>query len=126
MLLQPNDHSKQMPSTLEENLKKATTELLILHLLSQREYYIGELSTALHEKSGGALAIVFPYAAIYRLQEAGYIAELPRRIAPDGRRRQFFTITTEGSAYLTQLRDIYAAFTEGVAHILDERSESNE
>ena len=30
--------------TLEENLKKALTELLILHLLSTREYFIGELT----------------------------------------------------------------------------------
>ena len=126
MSLHSKDQGKQAPSLLEENLKKATTELLILHLLSQREYFIGELSSALHKKSGGALTIVFPYAAIYRLQESGYIAELPRRIAPDGRRRQYFTITPEGVAYLAQLRDIYAAFSKGVAHILDERYESNE
>lgn len=69
---------------------------------------------------------MFPYAAIYRLQESGYIAELPRRIAPDGRRRQYFTITPEGVTYLARLRDIYAAFSKGVAHILDERYESNE
>ena len=113
------EHSRQAPVSLEENLKKATTELLILQLLSKKEYYIGELSAALHDQSGGTLAIVFPYAAIYRLLEAGYIMELPRRIAPDGRRRQYFAITKTGVAYLQQLREIYTAFSAGVAQILE-------
>lgn len=122
----PKEHGRQTPISLEDNLKKALTELLILHLLSQREHYIGELTAALHEKSSGALTIVFPYAAIYRMQEAEYITEVPRRIAPDGRRRQYFKITPEGIAYLNQLRQIYAAFTKGVAQVLEERIDSNE
>lgn len=113
------EHSRQKPLSLEDNLKKALTKLLILHLLEEREYYVGELTATLHEKSGGALSIVFPYAAVYRLQDAGHIVEQPRRIAPDGRRRQYFRITETGIAYLNQLRQIYAAFTAGVARILD-------
>lgn len=120
------EHSRQAPVSLEENLKKATTELLILQLLSKKEYYIGELSAALHDQSGGTLAIVFPYAAIYRLLEAGYIKELPRRIAPDGRRRQYFAITREGIAYLRQLKEIYAVFTKGIAQILEKEENANE
>lgn len=126
MFLTAAEHSRQAPVSLEENLKKATTELLILQLLSKKEYYIGELSAALHDQSGGTLAIVFPYAAIYRLLEAGYIKELPRRIAPDGRRRQYFAITREGIAYLRQLKEIYAAFTKGIAQILEKEENANE
>lgn len=111
---------RQMPASLEENLKKATTELMILRLFSEREHYIGELSAAICEKSGGVLSVVFPYAAIYRLQEGGYIRELPRRIAPDGRRRQYFAITEKGLSYFEQLCGIYRDFTEGVARILEE------
>ena len=118
-----NSHT---PSLLEENLKKALTELLILQLLSCRPYYIGELTAALHEKSGGALTVVFPYAAIYRMQDAGYIQELPRRVAPDGRRRQYFTITPNGQDYLHRMRKEYAAFTGGVAKILAEGDTSYE
>ena len=124
--METRKHKRQSPMSLDENLKKATAELLILQLLSKREYYIVELSAVLHEKSEGTLSIVFPYAAIYRMQEAGYIEELPRRIAPDGRRRQYFTITEDGIAYLKQLREIYAVFTGGVAKILEEGNESNE
>lgn len=110
---------------LEENLKKALTELLMLSLLSQREYYIGELSATLHEKSGGALTIVFPYSAIYRLLESDYITECKKRNAPDGRRRQYFGITEKGRAYLQQLLEIYERFSGGVAAVLERGEDSN-
>lgn len=38
------NYGRQSAVSLEENLKKAITELLILQLLSQREYYIGEIT----------------------------------------------------------------------------------
>lgn len=124
-MLYPEETNAYAASLLEENLKKATTELLILCLLAQREYYIGELSSVLKEKSGGVLNIVFPYAAIYRLQKAGYITELPRRIAPDGRRRQYFGITPLGFDHLVQLKNVYVAFSNGVANIINEGTEHN-
>jgi PadR family transcriptional regulator PadR len=105
--------------SLEENLKKALTELLILHLLSSREYYIGELTATLSTNSGGILNIVFPYSAVYRLQQAGYIYESERRIAPDGRRRQFYKITEQGRSYYQQLLKIYRNFSSGIENILD-------
>lgn len=106
------------PESLAENLKKALTELLVLFLLSQREYYIGELTTAIQEKSGGALNIVFPYAAIYRMSRSDYITESKKRIAPDGRLRQYYRITEQGHAYLSDLLNIYRRFSGGVADIL--------
>lgn len=106
------------PVALEDNLKKALTELLVLKLLSQREFYIGELTTMLKEISNDALNIVFPYGAIYRLQQAEYIAEGQKRVAPDGRRRQFYTITPKGSLYLSQILSIYSQFIQGVDNVI--------
>lgn len=115
------DQSQKHPNvSLEENLKKALTELLILHLLAQREYYIGELTATLYKQSGGVLNIVFPYSAVYRLLQSGYIYESKKRNAPDGRRRQYFSITDEGLAYLKQLLAIYRSFSNGIAVILAE------
>ena len=104
--------------SLEENLKKALTELLILHLLSQRQYYIGELTATLSEKSDKVLNIVFPYSAIYRMLQAKHIFECEKRIAPDGRRRQYFQITDRGRAYYQQLMEIYRSFSQGIDVIL--------
>ena len=115
------DRTQKQPTvSLEENLKKALTELLILYLLSQREYYIGELTATLHKKSNGILNIVFPYSAVYRLQQSGHIVESEKRNAPDGRRRQYLSITETGKTYLVQLLEIYRTFSKGVDTILRE------
>ena len=124
-MVTPEPHHAYIIS-LEENLKKALTELLILQLLSEREYYIGEMTATLKCRSGGRLAIVFPYGAIYRLEQSGYILESKKRNAPDGRRRQYYTITQKGTVYLHQLLTIYASFSEGVAKVLEKESDTNE
>ena len=118
------DHMKTENSpansvTLEENLKKALTELLILHLLSTREYFIGELTEGLKQKSGGVLKLVFPYSAVYRLQQDGYILSSEKRISSDGRRRQYYGITPQGQEYYRQLLDSYNHFIAGVNTLLD-------
>lgn len=104
---------------LEENLKKALTELLILHLIGQRDYYIGELTETLNLQSKGVLKLVFPYSAVYRLLQDGYIAECDKRIAPDGRKRQYFRITQEGREYYRCLNGTYHQFINGINTILD-------
>lgn len=111
--------------SLEENLKKALTELLLLQLLSERDYYIGELTATLHHRSGGRLTIVFPYGAIYRLQQSCYIKESEKRNAPDGRRRQYYGITEAGKTYLQQLLDVYTTLSEGVSAVLQKECDSD-
>lgn len=111
---------------MEENLKKALTELLILQLFSEEERYIGELADILEERSHGALHIVFPYAAIYRMTEAGNLMEMKRRIAPDGRRRQYYAITEQGQAHLEKLLATYTRCIQGVNDILTSTPEPKE
>lgn len=119
-----NDAIAKDPSaSLEENLKKALTELLILHLLTRREFYIGELTATLLQESGGVLNIVFPYSAVYRLQRDGYIIESGKRIAPDGRRRQYLSITEQGRTYYSQLLETYSRFTGGITAVLRQGEE---
>ena len=116
--MRPEEQKERSETILEENLKKALTELLMLSLLSQKECYIGELSALLREKSGGALSIVFPYGAIYRLERAGYVRELGSRNSPDGRRRQYFGITEAGRGYLSRQIVVYQKMSDSVAAIM--------
>ena len=104
---------------MEENLKKALSEMLVLALLHERDYYALELSAAITERSGGAITITFPFAILYRMIEQQYIQELPKRIAPDGRRRQYFGITKTGRDYFKKLWAIYETFTSGVVRLVD-------
>jgi PadR family transcriptional regulator PadR len=110
--------SSRRPSGLEENLKKALTEVLILFLFNEGEHYIGELSPLMAQRSHGVLSIVFPYAAIYRITQAGYLKETEKKTAPDGRLRQYYAITPAGRAHLGEMLDTYRAFTQGVEDIL--------
>ena len=104
---------------MEENLKKALVEMLVLALLHRRAHHAPELSQALAEHSGGAVNISFPYAILYRMIEQGYIQELPKRKAPDGRRRQYYGITLAGRRYFQENWNIYKTFTAGVDRLVE-------
>lgn len=118
-----SDAKNRSTSGFEGNLKKALTELLILFLFNEEEHYIGELAPLLEKRSKGILAIVFPYAAIYRITQAGYLKETEKRIAPDGRLRQYYVITESGKEYLQELLQTYREFFRGVNAILSGEEE---
>lgn len=105
-------------ASVEENLKKALVEMLVLALLHEREYHAPELTQALTERSGGAVNISFPYAILYRMIDQGYIQEMPKRRAPDGRRRQYFGITDAGRRFFRESWAVYQNFTAGVDRLV--------
>lgn len=114
------EDSERSPLGLEENLKKALTEMLILAIFSKKDYYIGELAGEIQRISGGVLSIVFPYGVIYRMSKAGYICESRKCTAPDGRLRQYYRITESGRTYLLRLTEVYKRFSTGVEHIIQD------
>lgn len=109
------------PQGLEENLKKAVTEMLVLSLLAEEDMYAGQILEMLETGSGGAFSVIFPYAFLYRLIDNGYIIEAYKKIAPDGRRRQYYQITDKGRQYVDQLDDCYHRVHSGVELLLERR-----
>lgn len=99
---------------MEDNLKKAVTEMVVLSLLSREDMYANQIMQMMEERSGGVVSIVFPYSALYRLIKAGYIWEAYKKNAPDGRRRQYYQITDAGRERLDDLLAVYRRFTGGV------------
>lgn len=117
-----NSKQKERTSdTLEENFKKAVTEMLVLHLFSEQPRYIGELPELMKRRSGGKLAVVFPYAAFYRIFKAELITEEKKRTAADGRLRQYYQITDVGQAYLSGLMETYDRVITAVSGIVYSR-----
>ncbi len=106
------------PLNMEDNLKKAVTEMMVLALLAREDMYANQITQELETQSEGAVNIVFPYSAIYRLIGEGYIWEAYKKVAPDGRRRQYYQITEKGRDYLSGLQDLYERFTWGVDLVL--------
>lgn len=110
------------PLAMEDNLKKAVTEMLVLHLLSLEDMHAPQIIQNLEEYSGKTLSIVFPYAALYRMINAGHIWEAYKKVAPDGRRRQYYQITDAGRAHLAQLVALYRHFIGGVDRVLETKT----
>jgi DNA-binding PadR family transcriptional regulator len=114
-----SENEKYPGYSLEENFKKTLTEMLVLSLLAEQDRYIGELTTTISQRSRNVLNIVFPYGAVYRLEESGYIREIDKRVAPDGRRRQYLGITDAGKKRLQDLQATYKRLCNGVERVLE-------
>lgn len=108
----------EMAGSIEENLKKALSEMLVLKLFADEDCYIGELHTLLEKQSGGRLSITSLYAAVYRLLGNGYIESAGSRVSADGRRRQFYSITENGRQRFAAQKDTYEEFIKGVNSVL--------
>lgn len=109
---------------MEDNLKKAVTEMLILLLLKEEDMYAAQITATLEKKSNGAITIIFPYAALYRMINFGHIIEAYKKIAPDGRRRQYYQITEAGLAHLEEILVLYQHFTSGIQRLLNAEKKS--
>ncbi len=107
---------------LEENLKKAVAEMLVLSLLSREDMHAPQIIRSLEEESGRALTMTSPYMLLYRLIEKEYILEAYKKIAPDGR-RQYYQITEEGRGYLEALKAVYRRVSAGVEQLLERGTE---
>ena len=58
---------------MEDNLKRAVTEMLVLTLLSREDMHASQITQSIQQKSGNTLSLVSPYMLFYRLIESGYI-----------------------------------------------------
>lgn len=105
---------------MEDNLKRAVTEMLVLTLLSREDMHAVQITQAIELESGRTLTLASPYMLFYRLIENGYILEAYKKTAPDGRRRQYYQITGDGVRYLAELLSVYHRITNGVALLLGE------
>lgn len=107
------------PANIQIALKKATTEMMVLHLLRQKPMYTYEMMNAIEERSGGDIAFNTLYLSIYRLEENGYIREHEKVMSEDNRVRIYFAITDAGSAYFDELVKGYLRYTAALARVLE-------
>lgn len=105
---------------LEDNLKRAVMEMLVLNLLDREDMHAAQIMQSLEERTEGALTLVSPYMLFYRLIESGHILEAYKKAAPDGRRRQYYQITAEGRRYLADLIAVYRRIIGGIGSLLGE------
>jgi transcriptional regulator len=101
-----------MASTpLERELKRGSTEVLILSLIEHRQRHGYEIGQLIEDRSRGAISfhIASLYPTLYRLEARGFIEG--RWVEKAGqRRRRYYRLTTEGRKLLASQRNTWRAF----------------
>ena len=100
-------------------LKKGSSEMLILSLLEARARHGYEIGKLIEARSGGKLTVALPtlYPTLLRLENRGWIKG--RWVEKAGeRRRCFYRLTPEGRRVLGEQRRTWKAFIEAVHAIM--------
>jgi PadR family transcriptional regulator PadR len=105
------------------NLLKGILDLLILHVLNDRDCYVFELADLMEEYSGGLLTIqnATLYPSLYRLRDRGYITVEEKVVA--NRKRKYYHLRDLGKEYYREIKQEYLSLNEGVQNMLIYRKE---
>jgi transcriptional regulator len=98
-------------SALERELKRGSTEVLILALLEQKPRHGYEIGRLIDERSEGAISfhIASLYPTLYRLEDKQLIEG--RWVERAGqRRRRYYRLTPDGRRALAKQRGIWDQF----------------
>ena len=101
-------------------LKKGSTEMLILSLLETRARHGYEIGKLIEARSGGRLTFALPtlYPTLLRLEDRGLIRG--RWVEKAGEReRCFYRLTQEGRRALAAHRDTWKAYVAAVNAVLE-------
>ena len=101
-------------------LKKGSTEMLILSLVESRARHGYEIGKLIESRSGGRLTFALPalYPTLLRLENRGLIKG--RWVEKPGEReRCFYRLTAEGRRVLAQQRATWRAYVEAVNEVME-------
>lgn len=106
-------------SQLSAGLKKATIEMLLLHMLSESDMYGYQLAQEIKKRSSGIYTILegSMYPILYRLSELNYISFYETKV---GRRqtRIYYHLEEDGRSYLEQLKASYYEYMDLISFLL--------
>ena len=100
-------------------LKKGSTEMLILSLIEERARHGYEIGKLIEARSGGRLSFALPtlYPTLLRLENRGLIKG--RWVEKAGERdRCFYRLTPDGRRALLRHRETWQAYVEAVNDVL--------
>jgi PadR family transcriptional regulator, regulatory protein PadR len=103
---------------LARELKRGSTELLILALLEEGDRHGYELARLIDERSGGAISFhaASLYPTLYRMEDRDLIDG--RWVEKAGqRRRRYYRLTKLGKATLASQRSIWDTFFEALNRV---------
>lgn len=101
-------------------LKKGSTEMLILSLVEERARHGYEIGKMIEARSGGRLSFALPtlYPTLLRLEDRGWIKG--RWVEKAGEReRCFYRLTPEGRRMLAQQRATWKEYVAAVNAVIE-------
>jgi PadR family transcriptional regulator len=107
-------------AAFDRQLKKGSTELLVLSLVERRARHGYEIGKLIETRSRGALRfnVASLYPLLYRLEGRGLL-EGRWVEKPSQRRRRYYRLTAEGRKMLRVQRTTWAAFVEAMRRITE-------
>jgi PadR family transcriptional regulator, regulatory protein PadR len=103
---------------LSRELKRGSTELLILSLLEERDRHGYELAQLIDQRSRGAISFhaASLYPSLYRMEEKALIEG--RWVEKAGqRRRRYYSLTRAGRKMLASQRSLWEGFVEALHRV---------
>ena len=105
--------------SVKDQIKKGSTETLILALIADRPMYGYELTQELHNRSNGYFDMKegLLYPTLHRMQKEGLISA-EWQVSESGRRRKYYSITALGQEALGEQREEWRAFMNQMQEML--------
>ena len=105
-------------NALARELKRGSTELLILALLDERDRHGYEIARLIEERSSGAISFhaASLYPTLYRLEDRDLIEG--RWVERSGqRRRRYYRLTAAGRKALASQRSVWVGFIDALNRV---------
>jgi PadR family transcriptional regulator PadR len=105
-------------NALERELKRGSTELLILALLEERDRHGYDLARLIEQRSNGAISfnVASLYPTLYRMEDKELIEG--RWVEKAGqRRRRYYRLTGSGKKTLASQRSVWDTFFEALNRV---------
>jgi PadR family transcriptional regulator, regulatory protein PadR len=103
---------------LARELKRGTTQVLILALLEERERHGYDIARLIDDRSGGAISFhaASLYPTLYRMEESDLIEG--RWVEKAGqRRRRYYRLTRAGRKMLASQRNVWDNFFQALNRV---------
>ena len=113
--------------SIDENVRLGIVELLILHMLSERDMYGYEIKEALATRTNYAFLIKEGslYGPLYRMQSRGIITSRKETVV-NKRFRMYYSLTEHGREYLEYGKEQMKIVFAGVESLLNWKGAENE
>jgi len=113
--------------SLQDQIRKGSTELLILSLLVEEPMYGYQISQELHQRSGGYFDMKegLLYPSLHRMAQQGLLASEWRQ-SGTARRRKYYAITEKGRRALREQTAEWSTFVEKLLRLLETPTQAGE